>query len=145
RPFVARNPKAQGRNEYLGAQPAALDGTDFSSTPNRRIALAEWMTKPENPYFAEAFVNRMWAHFMGRGFVEPIDDFRESNPPVMPQLLKKLADDFVANNYDVKHLIKQITATEVYNLSSAPAKKVEPENKYWARYRLKPMGPEELM
>lgn len=143
RPFVAR--KGMDNNNYNAAQPTAFDGTDFSSTPNRRQALAAWMTAPENPYFAEAIVNRVWAHMMGRGFVEPIDDFRSSNPAVMPELLKKLADDFVAHDYDLKHLIRTIAATEVYQLSAAPGKNIEPTNKLWARYRLKPLNPDELM
>jgi hypothetical protein len=130
---------------YISATPAAIDGTDFSESVNRRQALAQWMTAPENPWFAEAIVNRMWSHFMGRGFVEPIDDFRPSNPAVMPDLLKKLADDFVAHDYDMKHLIRTITATKVYQLSSQPAVKADPENKLWARCRLKPMGPDQLM
>jgi hypothetical protein len=146
RPFMARNAKAAaGRSEYLGAQPAALDGTDFSSSSNRRVALATWMTAPDNPWFAEAIVNRVWSHFMGRGFVEPVDDFRPSNPAIMPDLLKKLSDDFVAHDYDLKYLIKQVCATEVYQLSSQPAKQADITNKLWARYRLKPMGPEQLL
>jgi hypothetical protein len=146
RPFVQpRNRQATGRNEYIAVPPAALDGTDFSSSQNRREALAAWMTAPENPYFAEAIVNRVWAHFMGRGFVEPVDDFRETNPAVMPELLKKLADDFVAHDYDLKHLIKTICATQTYQLSSAPFRGDDPENKLWARYRLKSMGPDELL
>jgi hypothetical protein len=144
RPFIARAKNLQARNEYANAQPAALDGTDFSNSSNRRAALAGWMTAPENPWFAEAIVNRMWSHFMGRGFLEPVDDFRESNPAVMPDLLKKLSDDFVAHDYDLKHLIKTITATQVYQLSSGQAK-TNPGNTLWARYRLKPMGPEQLM
>jgi hypothetical protein len=147
-PRMPRRQPMQRKNDntaYIVATPTAIDGTDFSDSSNRRAALAQWMTAPENPWFAEAIVNRMWSHFMGRGFVEPIDDFRPSNPAVMPDLMKKLADDFVAHDYDLKHLIRTITATKVYQLSSQPAVKADSENKLWARYRLKPMGPDELM
>jgi hypothetical protein len=130
--------------EYATAEPKALDGTSFDNSPSRRQGLASWMTARENPYFAEAIVNRMWAHFMGRGFVEPIDDFRPSNPATMPALMKQLADDFTASDYDLKHLIRTICATQAYQLSSGPAK-ADDDNKYWARYRLKPMQPEVLL
>src|SRR5262249_50723059 len=66
---------------------AALDGTDLSKSDNRRRALASWMTAKDNPWFAKAAVNRVWAHFLGRGFVDPITDFRPTNPPVAPELL----------------------------------------------------------
>jgi hypothetical protein len=146
RPLFRRlSQRVEGMAAYLAAKPAALDGTDFSNVPSRRKALAEWMTAPENPYFARAIVNRMWAHFLGRGFVNPIDDFRPSNPPVMPELLQKLADDFVAHGYDLKHLIRTICATQVYQLSSGPAKGVDEDNKLWARYRLKPLEPEQML
>jgi hypothetical protein len=151
RPFQRRgnNPKAiaAARNmaQYVQAQPAALDGTDFSESANRRQALAAWMTAPENPWFAEAIVNRMWSHFLGRGFVEPVDDFRPSNPGILPDLMKKIADDLVANDYDLKHLIKLICATQVYQLSATATGKPDLENTLWARFRLKPMGPEETL
>jgi hypothetical protein len=145
RPFVPRGKKAGNTAQYAAAQPAALDGTDFSESGNRRQALAAWMTAKENPWFAEAIVNRMWSHFLGRGFVEPVDDFRLSNPAVMPDLLKALADDFVAHDYNVKHLIKTICATQAYQLSSARAPQVDSDNKYWARYRLKSMSPDQLL
>ena len=145
RPFLGGKKVAPNNMEYAAAAPAALDGTDFSDSPNRRQALATWMTAPQNPWFAEAIVNRMWSHFLGRGFVEPVDDFRVSNPPVMPDLLKLLADDFAASGYDLKHLIKTICSTQVYQLSSAPARKADPGNTLWARYRLKPMGPEVML
>jgi hypothetical protein len=145
RPFVGGKRLMAGRSEYLNSPPTALDGTDFSNSPNRRQALAAWMTAPQNPWFAQAIVNRMWSHFVGRGFVEPIDDFRPSNPGVLPDLLKGLADDFVANGYDLKQLIRTICATQVYQLSAAPAKGADADNALWARYRLKPMGPDELL
>jgi hypothetical protein len=147
---VAFTPRGAGRlvgmnREYLDAKPKLLNGPEVPDNVSRRRALAEWITAKENPYFAKAIVNRLWGHFMGRGFVEPVDDFRESNPAVMPELLQKLADDFVAHGYDLKHLIRVICNSQVYQLSSQPAKGAGSDNVYWARYRLKPMNPEELM
>lgn len=147
RPVPRRNPKAKKPDnvlDYVSATPAALDGTDMAGAANRRAALADWMTAPRNPWFAKAIVNRMWNHFLGRGFVEPIDDIRPSNAVIMPELLEALSQDFVARGYDLKYLIKEICATQVYQLSAAPAKKADTDNKLWARFRLKPMGPEEL-
>ncbi len=145
RPFVPRGKKAGNAAEYAASKPTALDGTDFSESANRRQGLAQWMTAKENPWFAEAIVNRMWSHFLGRGFVEPIDDFRPSNPTIMPDLMARLSDDFVASGYDMKHLIRTICTTQVYNLSSAPAGKTDPDNTLWARFRLKPMNPSQLV
>ena len=146
RPLRGKNVKdVKEAQLYVQAQPTALDGTDFGDSPNRRQALATWMTTPANPWLAPTLVNRLWSHFLGRGFVEPIDDFRPTNPTVLPDVLKRLSDDFVVNGYDVKHLIKLICATQVYQLSSAAAPKPDADNHLWARYRLKALAPEELM
>jgi hypothetical protein len=123
----------------------ALDGSDLEKGVGTRKALAAWMTARENPWFAKAFVNRMWGHFLGRGFYDPIDDMREVNTPTMPQLLDKLAADFVAHDYDVPHLIRSICATEAYQLAASATAKPDPENKYWTRFHLVPLGPEELL
>ena len=74
--------------------PAFLDGTKLpqSQWMDPRMELAKWMTS--HPYFAEATVNRMWSYFFGRGIVDPVDDFRSTNPPTHPELLKALAKDF---------------------------------------------------
>ncbi len=100
-------------------QPRFLDGTLLpeSERDDLRWKLAEWMTSPRNRYFAEAIVNRMWSYFLGRGIVHPVDDFRLTNPPTHPDLLKKLAQDFVEHNYDLKHLIRLITQSRTYQLS----------------------------
>ncbi|HLK55121.1 MAG TPA: DUF1553 domain-containing protein, partial [Chthonomonadaceae bacterium] len=145
RPF--RAPKMMPRKlNYRSFPPFALDGTDFSNSQNRRQALAAWMTAADNPWFAQAIVNRVWNHFLGRGFVEPIDDFRASNPPVLPDLLKALSEDFVAHGYDLKHLIRLICATQVYQLCAAPAHNSEdPGDTLFERYRLKALSPEELL
>jgi hypothetical protein len=102
------------------------------------------MTAKQNPYFAKAFVNRMWGHFLGRGFVDPVDDIRPSNPATMPALFDEVAADF-ATDFDVKRLIRTLTATEAYQLSASNEAKTDPENKLWARFHLVPLGPEELL
>ncbi len=73
---------------------------------DRRAALADWLTKPDNPFFARVMVNRIWAEVMGRGIVEPVDDFRQSNPPSIPALLDRLAEDFAQHGYDQKHVLR---------------------------------------
>lgn len=106
--------------EILKPQP--LGGTPFaiSLQDDPRESLARWMTQADNPFFARTMVNRLWAHFLGRGIVHPIDDARSTNPPSNPELLDALANDFIASGYDVKHLIRTITNSYAYRLSSAP-------------------------
>lgn len=123
----------------------ALDGTDLEKGAGTRKALAAWMTSKDNPWFAKAFVNRMWGHFLGRGFYDPVDDIRPSNPAIAPDLLDRITADFVAHDFDVKHLIRTICATEAYNLAASAAAKTDPENMLWARFHLVPLVPEELL
>ncbi|MEO5725856.1 MAG: DUF1549 and DUF1553 domain-containing protein [Byssovorax sp.] len=125
----------------VAAAPTALDGTDFSSNENRRQALAAWMTAPDNPWFARAAVNRLWAHFLGRGFVDPITDFRPGNPAVVPELLDALARDFVASGHDIQRLIRLICATEVYQRAALGAGR----DRLWSRFRTEPLAPDELL
>jgi Protein of unknown function (DUF1549)/Protein of unknown function (DUF1553) len=129
--------------------PAAIDGTDLGGAGDVRVALARWVTSPGNPWFARAFVNRMWGHFLGRGFVDPVDDLRPSNPPVAPDVLEALAGDFAASGYDVKHLVRVIAGTAAYAASAAPldaaTARADPEAKLWERFRVTPLGPEELL
>lgn len=103
-------------------KPKPLDGP-FPSIPDGsdpRGNLADWMCQPENPYFARALVNRIWGEFFGRGFVDPVDDFRASNPAVHEPLLSALAEDFVNHRYDLKHLMRTILESRIYQLSSLP-------------------------
>ena len=83
-------------------------------------ALADWITRPENPFFARALVNRVWYHLLGRGIVDPIDDFRPTNPPSHPALVNALAAEFVKSGYDLRQLIRTITASRAYQVSSEP-------------------------
>ena len=91
-----------------------------SHGPDPREALAAWMTAPENPYFARVIANRIWADLMVQGIVDPVDDIRATNPPSNGPLLDALADDFRRHGYDQKHLIRTITASTTYALSTTP-------------------------
>jgi hypothetical protein len=129
------------------AEPTALDGTDMGTSPNARKALAAWVTAKENPWFAKAIVNRTWGHFLGRGFVDPVDDLRPSNPPVMPQLFDQVSADFVAHGFDLKALIRTITSTEAYQLAPiAAGPSAGPASAdTWAHFHMTPLGPNELL
>src|SRR5205814_9705962 len=102
--------------------PKQLDRPYLTIPPEEdpRHRLVDWMAQPNNPYFARALVNRMWGHLMGRGLVDPVDDMRETNPPSNPELLDALAKDFIEHKFDVKHLLRTICNSRVYQLSSTP-------------------------
>jgi hypothetical protein len=102
--------------------PKAPDGPEFpyEAGVDPRSMLVDWMVRPENPFFARAIVNRVWNELMGRGIVEPVDDFRVSNPPSNPGLLDWLAADFVEHRFDLKHLLRRILESAAYQRSSIP-------------------------
>jgi hypothetical protein len=101
-------------------KPKALGGPAFEDTafPDRRQALASWLTSGENPFFAKSLVNRVWFHLMGRGIVEPVDDFRDSNPASNDELLDGLTAAFVQGRFDLKDLIRTILNSRTYQLSA---------------------------
>ena len=103
-------------------QPYPLGNTMPDTAPegDRRRVLAEWMTQPDNPYFARNIANRLWAHFLGRGIAMPVDDLRETNPPSNPELLNALATHLVKSKFDFKAMIRIITASRTYQLSPTP-------------------------
>ncbi len=107
-------------------------GTAFPAEPkgDRRAELAAWMTDAKNPYFAKNIANRLWAHFMGRGLVEPVDDLRATNPPSNPELLDALAKSVIESRFDVKKVIKLICESRTYQTSSAslPANAKDEQN-----------------
>lgn len=117
----------------IAMPPAPLDGKPLLPSPlrgrgvggegavDRREYFADWLTSPENPYFAKALVNRVWKNFMGRGLVEAEDDLRQTNPASNEELLDALAKDFVKHKYDVKHLIRTIMTSAAYQRSSLPS------------------------
>ncbi|MBP90358.1 MAG: hypothetical protein CMJ64_27240 [Planctomycetaceae bacterium] len=111
---------------------------------DRREVLADWMTSPDNRWFARNAANRIWAQFMGRGLVEPVDDFRDTNPPSNPELLDALAQYLVEHDFDVKELIRAITASHTYQRSSQPNETNEQDEQNYSRALLKRMDAEVL-
>jgi uncharacterized protein DUF1549/uncharacterized protein DUF1553 len=109
-----------------------------------REALANWITAPQNSYFARAAVNRIWAHFLGTGIVDPIDDFDESNPPSHPQLLDALATDFTRQKCDLKFLIRAICSSRPYQLSSVQTNSRQADRRFFARGTIKGLTAAEL-
>jgi len=96
-----------------------LSGAAVPDGPERRDALAAWLTSKDNPFFAKAIVNRMWSYFMGRGIIDPVDDIRASNPPTNPALLDALEKDFVAHGFDLRELMRTIVGSRAYQASFA--------------------------
>src|SRR4029434_5323360 len=88
--------------------------------PDELELLASWLTSPTNTLFARVQVNRIWTHLMGRGLVDPPDDFRATNPASHPKLLDALAKDFVTHKFDLRYLIRLIMNSRTYQLSSVP-------------------------
>ncbi|MDG2223327.1 MAG: DUF1553 domain-containing protein [Rubripirellula sp.] len=138
-----------GKNIHPATGKAALmkiPGGDFLpiETKDGRGALAEWLTDRKNPYFAKAIVNRLWKSLMGRGLVEPVDDFRATNPATHPALLDRLADDFVQHGYDMRHTLKVIAMSSSYGRSSLPVDGNESDNRFYSHMVQKPLSPEVL-
>ena len=100
------------------------------------------MVKPENPFFARALVNRLWGHFLGRGLFQEVDDQRDTNPPSNPELLDALAKEFVAKKFDLKHIIRTMLTSRVYQLSSTPTEHNKDDRQNFARYYARRMPAE---
>jgi hypothetical protein len=98
--------------KFLGGEAPEIKERD------RRVLLAKWLASPDNPYFARNLANMVWAHFMGMGIIEPVDDVRISNPPSNPELLDALAAKFTDYKYDFKRLVRDICTSRTYQLST---------------------------
>lgn len=131
----------------VAMKPKAPDGPEFEYVDNKdvREELMNWLTDRKNPTLAKALVNRYWSHFMGRGIVEPIDDFRISNPPTNEPLLEWLTATFIEDEYDLKKLIKHITTSQVYQVSSSPNETNVADQKYFSRFLKRRLTAEVLL
>ena len=129
------------------AVPKPLDGEpmDISADDDPRVKLIDWMTDAGNPFFAKAVANRYWAHFFGRGIVDPLDDMRVTNPPTNPELLDALAKNLTDNKYSLKALIKTICKSRTYQLSAVPNEWNKADKHAYARYYPKRLQAEVLL
>ncbi|HEV8061240.1 MAG TPA: DUF1549 domain-containing protein [Gemmataceae bacterium] len=121
---------------------AVLDGK-LDTDPRRQ--LADWMTKPGNPWFARLVVNRLWKHYLGHGLVEPEDDLRSTNPATNEPLLAYLADRLVACNYDLKEVTRLILTSRTYQLSSVTNATNADDDQNYSHYRAKRLSAEVLL
>jgi hypothetical protein len=115
------------------------------SPADRRQALAEWLTSPDNPFFAKTAVNRIWAHVFGIGIVDPVDDFRDSNPPSNAELLDALAEDFAESGFDRKHVLRTILNSRTYQLSSRTNEFNEDDSRYFSHASVRMLTAEQLL
>ena len=115
-------------------QPKPLDGEpiSFDDPADRREHLARWLTSPQNPYFAKAIVNRVWANYLGKGLVEGVDDIRLTNPASNEKLFAKLAQELVHNKYDLKWLMRTILQSETYQRSHEILKENSADQRFYA-------------
>ena len=144
--------------ELFGSRELMIPGTDTKVVPTHldgeqpklkfrdrpRNVLADWMISDRNAYFSRTAVNRLWGHFFGVGIVNPVDDFTADNPPSHPELLDELARAFAAHKSDFKFLIRAITASRTYQLSSQKTHKGQDNPRLFARMALKGLSPEQL-
>jgi hypothetical protein len=124
----------------LDAKPLPAD-----SPVDRRQYLADWLTAPDNPYFAKALVNRVWRNFLGRSLVEAEDDLRQTNPPTNPELLDALARGFIQHGYDVKHLIRTVMNSATYQRSSAPLPENSADDRFYSHYLIRRLPAEVIL
>ncbi len=141
-------PNGSVTNKRTGqaAEIKPLDGAPMTinTEEDPRQKLVDWMASKDNPFFARAVVNRYWAHFFGRGIVDPLDDMRVTNPPSNPELLDSLAKDFIDHNFSLKHLVRTICKSRTYQLSAIPNDFNKHDKQAFARYYPRRLGAEVL-
>jgi hypothetical protein len=131
--------------DVLPPRPLKSEAKDIPADEDPREALVDWLVQPDNPYFSQIAVNRIWADLFGVGLVDPVDDMRATNPPSNPQLLEALSNHFRQGGFDQKKLIKSIVLSAVYGLSTEPNKTNYADNRNYSRYYRQRLRAEVLM
>ncbi|MGL4551720.1 MAG: DUF1549 and DUF1553 domain-containing protein, partial [Gemmataceae bacterium] len=119
-------------------------GADAPAGGDRLAALADWVADPRNPLFARAQANRVWQHLVGRGLVDPLDDFRESNPAVSEELLDALAEDLREHRFDLRHLVRRVMNSRTYQRSATPTPTGRDDETGLASALIRPLQAEQL-
>ena len=138
---TAKNPRS---GESLKPTGLGANPSDVAPEEDPRLALAAWMSAPENPFFGPAVVNRYWKHFFSRALVEPEDDIRDTNPASNPELLDGLSKHFVQNGFDLKDLVRTICTSSTYQLSAEPNKYNADDKQNFSRFYPKRLNAEVL-
>jgi hypothetical protein len=123
-------------------QPLDAQAMPIESPADRRAFFADWLTRPDNAFFARALVNRVWANFLGRGLVDPEDDLRLTNPASNEELFTVLTKDFVDHKYDVKQLVRTIMNSATYQRSSTPLPQNVGDDRYYSHYLVRRLSAE---
>ncbi|MCY2967809.1 MAG: DUF1553 domain-containing protein, partial [Planctomycetota bacterium] len=122
-----------------------IPGEQFLSVDvDHRALFADWLTAPRNRYFAKATVNRLWKGMFGRGLVDPTDDLRETNPPTHPELLERLADDFVEHRFNLRRTLRLIVLSHTYARGSSVVRGNEQDDRFYSRSYPRPLDAEVL-
>ena len=145
--MVEGNPEVKHprTKQVIHAHPLGTAMPDKSPEGDRREVLAAGLTASDNPWFARNLANRFWAHFFGRGLVEPVDDVRATNPPGNPELLDALTKKFVESRFDAKEMIRFITASRAYQITSKPNETNEADAQNFSRALFRRMPAETLL
>lgn len=118
---------------------------EIEDAVDRREIFAQWLIDPANPYFASMEVNRIWAQLFARGIVDPIDDFRDSNPPSNDALLDALTEDFVQNGFDRRHILRVILNSRTYQSSFETTPLNAEDSHYFSHQQPRMLGAEPLL
>jgi hypothetical protein len=148
--YLGRGREVQHPQTKKPQPPIAFGSAIEGLTPDddRRAKFADWLTDAKNPYFAKAVANRVWYHLLGRGLVDPVDDFRDTNPPSHPKLLQRLADEFAKNGFQLKPLIRLIATSKTYQLAAEgpkPSPHAGNAERYFARAGVRMLSAEQIL
>ncbi|WP_425616555.1 DUF1553 domain-containing protein [Anatilimnocola sp. NA78] len=139
---VSKHPRTSA---VITAHPLGEQMPEKNVAGDRRAELAAWMTSPSNPFFTKNIANRVWAHMLGRGLVEPVDDVRATNPPSNPELLTGLAQHLIESKYDLKSLLKTIALSRTYQQSTTTNPTNARDEQNYSRALLKRLDAEVLL
>jgi hypothetical protein len=143
--YIATNGEVRQPRSGKQMAPRPLNDAPADDPIDRRRALARWLTGEKNPWLARNIVNRYWGYLLGKGLVNPIDDLRETNPPSNPELLDALAAEFVRGGFDLKHLLRLILNSRVYQLSAVPTPDNRLDTTFFTHYPIKRLTAEQLL
>ena len=125
--------------------PTPLGGEPEDHLLDRRIPLASWLTSKDNTWFAQSVTNRYVGYLLGRGLVHPVDDLRSTNPASNVAMMDALTADLVKHQFDLKHLIRTIMVSRLYQLESMPTKQNSADRRFYSHYRVKRLAAEPLL